>query len=81
MTKSLLKMGEVQIANVYKITTTKVEDFDEALPVVQVRVGKFRVRDVLLNDKSSVNIIFESLKKKLVLRKPKLAPFIVRMVD
>jgi hypothetical protein len=74
-------MGEVQIANVYKITTTKVEDFDEALPVVQVRVGKFRVRDVLLNDKSSVNIIFESLKKKLVLRKPKLAPFIVRMVD
>ncbi len=81
MTKSLLKMGEVQIANVYKITTTKVEDFDEAIPVVQVRVGKFRVRDVLLNDKSSVNIIFESLKKKLVLRKPKLAPFIVRMVD
>jgi hypothetical protein len=74
-------MGEVQIANVYKITTTKVEDFDEAIPVVQVRVGKFRVRDVLLNDKSSVNIIFESLKKKLVLRKPKLAPFIVRMVD
>ncbi len=81
MTKSLLKMGEVQIANVYKITTTKVEDFDEAIPVVQVRVGKFRVKDVLLNDKSSVNIIFESLKKKLVLRKPKLAPFIVRMVD
>jgi hypothetical protein len=24
MTKSLLKMGETQIANVYKITTTKV---------------------------------------------------------
>ncbi len=80
MTKSLLKMGEVQIANVYKITT-KVEGFDEAIPVVQVCIGKFGVRDVLLNDKSSVNIIFESLKKKLVLRKPKLAPFIVRMAD
>jgi len=74
-------MGEVHIANVYKITTTKVEDFDEAIPVVQVRIGKFGMRDVLLNDKSNVNIIFESLKKKLVLKKPKLAPFIVRMVD
>jgi hypothetical protein len=41
MTKSALKMGEVQIVNVYKITTTKVEDFDEAIPVVQVCIGKF----------------------------------------
>jgi FtsZ-interacting cell division protein YlmF len=47
MTKSLLKMGEVQIANVYKVTTTKVEDFDETILVVQVHIGKFGVRDVL----------------------------------
>ncbi len=79
MTKSLLKMGEVQNTNVYKITTTKIKDFDEAIPVVQIRIRKFGMRDVLLNGKSNVNIIFESLKKKLVLRKPKLAPFTVRM--
>ncbi len=47
MTKSLLKMGEVQIANVYKVTTTKVEDFDETILVVQVHIRKFGVRDVL----------------------------------
>jgi hypothetical protein len=35
MTKSLFKMGEVQIANVYKVTTTKLEDFDETILVVQ----------------------------------------------
>ncbi len=81
MTKSLLKMGETQIADVYKVTTTKVEDFDEAIPVVQVHIGKFRMKNVLLDGKSDVNIIFENLKKKFGLRKPKLAPFIVKMVD
>jgi hypothetical protein len=48
-TKSLLKMEEAQIADVCKITITKIEDFDEIIPVVQVRVGKFGVRDALLD--------------------------------
>jgi len=30
MTKSLLKMGKAQIIDVYKVTTSKIEDFDEA---------------------------------------------------
>jgi len=34
MIKSLLKMGEAQIVDVYKITTITVEDFDEAIPIV-----------------------------------------------
>ncbi len=46
MTKSLLKMGEAQIIDVYKIIATKVEDFNEAILVVQVRIRKFKVRDV-----------------------------------
>ncbi len=66
MTKSLLKMGEAQIVDVYKVTTTPVEDFDEAIPIVQVRIGKFRVKDVLLNSGSNMNIISENLKKKSV---------------
>ncbi len=64
-----------------KITTTKIEDFDEVMPVVQVRVGRFGVRDVLLDNGSNVNIISKSLRKKLGLRKPKLAPFVVRMAN
>jgi FtsZ-interacting cell division protein YlmF len=47
MTKSLLNMGEAQIADVYKIIVIQVEDFDEAIPVVQVHIGKFKMRDVL----------------------------------
>jgi len=31
MIKSLLKIGEAQIADVCKVTSTKVEDFDEAI--------------------------------------------------
>ncbi len=53
-------MEEVQIADVCKITTIKIKDFDEAISVVQVCVGKFGVRDVLLDDRSNVNIIFKS---------------------
>jgi hypothetical protein len=45
--------------------------------VVQVRVGKFEVRDVLLNSGSDVNIIFESLKKKFKLKRPQSTPFVV----
>ncbi len=74
-------MGETQIVDVCKVTTTTVEDFDEAISVVQVHIGKFRVRDVLLDGESGVNIISKSLRKKLGLRKPKLAPFVVKMAN
>jgi hypothetical protein len=50
------------------------------MPIVQVRVGKFEVRDVLLDGGSNVNIIFESLRKKLGLKRLQLAPFVVQMV-
>ncbi len=81
MTKSLLKMEEAQIANVCKVITTKIEDFDEAILIVQICVGKFGIINVLLNDRSNVNIISKSLRKKLRLRRPKLALFVVRMDD
>ncbi len=64
-----IKMKEYQVANICKVTT-KVKDFDEVIAIVQVWVGKFEVRDVLLDNGSSVNIIFESLRKKLKLKKP-----------
>jgi hypothetical protein len=78
--KSLIKMKEDQVVDVCKITT-KVEDFDEAMLDVQVRVGKFEVRDVLLDGGFGVNIIFESLRKKLILKRLQLTPFWVQMVD
>jgi hypothetical protein len=74
--KSLIKMREDQVADICKVTT-KVEDFDEAMLVVQVQVGKFEIRDVLLDDGFDVSIIFESLRKKLGLKTPQLAPFVV----
>jgi hypothetical protein len=35
----------------------KIEDFDEALLVVQVQVGKFKIQNVLLDKGYGVNII------------------------
>jgi len=60
---------------------TKIEDFDEAMPIVHVCVGKYRIKDVLLNGGCSVNIIPKSLKRKHGSRKFQLAPFVVHMVD
>lgn len=78
-TKSFMKMEEVQIAKVCKVITMKIEDFDEVILVVQVCVGHLEyVKDVLLDGGSNVNIISKSLRK-LGLRKPKLAPFVVKM--
>ncbi len=69
-------MKEDQVVDVCKITT-KVEDFDEVMPVVQVWAGKFEVRDVLLNGGSIVNIISKSLRKKFGLKRLQLIPFVV----
>jgi len=79
--KSLMKMKMNQVTNVCKVNIIKVEDFDEVIPIVQVRIGKFEVRHVLLDGGSSVNIISESLKKKLGLKKPQLASFVVHMAN
>jgi hypothetical protein len=81
MEKSLMKMTTNQAMDVCKVNRVKVEDFDEAIPVVQVRVGKFEVRNVLLNGKFGVNIISKILRKKLGLRNPQLTSFVIRMVD
>ncbi len=81
MKDSLLKMGEAHIDDVYKITSTKVEDLDEVILVVQVCIRKFGVRAILLDGGSGVNMISESLRKKIGLKKPKLAPFVVRMAN
>jgi hypothetical protein len=51
------------------------------MPIVQVWMRKFEVKDVLLDGGSKMNIIFESLKKKLGLRRPQSIPFVVQMVD
>jgi len=81
MNKYLLKMKKPQVIDVCKITTIKIKDFDEVVLVVQVRVGKFGVSNVLLDGRCNVNIILKSLGKKIGLRKPQLALFVVRMVD
>jgi len=66
--KSSIKMKEDQAVDDCKVAT-KVKDFDEAMPVVQVRVRKFEVKDVLLKVGSKVNIISKSLRKKLGFRR------------
>jgi hypothetical protein len=74
--KSLIKMKEDQVVDICKVTI-KVEDSNKVMPIVQVWAGKFQVKDVLLDGGFGVNIIFESLKKILKLRKPQSIPFVV----
>jgi hypothetical protein len=70
----------MSVANVCKITNTNIEHFDEIMLVLQVLFGKYGVKDMLLDGGSNVNNILESLRKKLGLKRPQLAPFVM-MVD
>lgn len=49
--------------------------------VVQIRVGKLGVKDVVPDGGFRINIISKELRKKLRLRRPQLAPFMVCMAD
>jgi hypothetical protein len=53
------------VTNVCKVTTTKVEDFDEAMPIIQIRIRKLGVKDVLLDGGLRVNIISKGDRKKI----------------
>ncbi len=74
-------MEEVQIANVCKVMTMKIENFDEAMPVVQVCVGKFGILErCIIGWWIQCENHFWNLKK-LGLRKPLLVPFVVKMAN
>ncbi len=81
MERSLMKMKTNRMTDVCKVNTIKDEDFEEVIPIVQVWIGKFEIRNVLLDGGSSVNIISRSLRKKLKLKKLQLTSFVVHMVD
>ncbi len=52
--KKILKNSSLKgVANAYEVITTKAKDFDEAMPVVEVRVGRLGVKDLLLGATSS----------------------------
>ncbi len=38
------------MTDVCKVNTVKVEDFDEPIAIFQVRIGKFEIRNVLLDE-------------------------------
>jgi len=42
-------MQRTPVVDVYKVIWIKIEDFDEAMLIVQVWVGKFGMRDVILD--------------------------------
>jgi hypothetical protein len=73
----LAKIKGKEVVDVCKITISKAEDFNKATHVIQVRVGKLGVKDVVLDGGFIINIISKELRKKLGLMRPQLAPFMV----
>ncbi len=54
---------------------------DPHMAIIPIHVGKTLVEDVMLDARSSVNIIIEDLKKTLGLPTMKLAPYTLRMAN
>lgn len=78
---SISRIKGKEVVDVCRFAMSKVKDFDETMHVVQVRIGKLGMKDVLLDGGFGVNIIFKGLKKKLRLRRLQLTPFMVCMAD
>jgi hypothetical protein len=74
-------MQEKHVPNVCRVGTHHKNNFDEVMPIVQVCIGNCEIMDVLLNDESGINIIYEHLWRKLCLKKLQSMPFMVRMED
>jgi hypothetical protein len=74
---SLAKIKGKEVVDVYIVTTSKVEDFNKPMLVIQEGVKKLGVKDVLLDGRSRANIISEELIKKLGLRRPQPTPCMV----
>jgi len=58
---SIFKIKGQGIVDVYKVTTAKINDFDEAMLIIQIQIGRVGISDVLLDGQFGVNIIFERL--------------------
>jgi hypothetical protein len=74
-------MQEEHVLVVCRVNTHHINDFNEIMPIVQISIGNYEIMDVLLDGGSRIIIIFEHLQRKLGLKKPQLALFMVKMVD
>ncbi len=74
-------MQEEHVPDVCRIGTHHKNDFDEVMPIIQVSIGNCEIMDVILVGGSGINIIYKHLQRKLGLKKPQLAPFMVKMAD
>jgi hypothetical protein len=64
----------------FELDTTIIE-VNNQMAVIQVQVGKNIVEDVLINGRTSVNIIIKNLITKLGLPKPRPTPYHFRMAN
>jgi hypothetical protein len=81
LAKFFLRMQKKHVSDVCIVGTHHKNDCDEVLPITQVSIGNCEIMDVLLDGGFGVNIIFEHLRRKLGLKKPQSALFMVRMAN
>jgi hypothetical protein len=62
----------------YQVTA---KAFDEEMPMISIIVKNRQVPNALINGGSGVNIITDTLRKKLGLKKIEAAPFTIKMAD
>ncbi len=63
-----------------EVVTSSVA-IDNHIAIIQVRIGKNTIEDVLMDGGSRINIIIEQLILKLGLPKPKPTPYNLRMAN
>lgn len=76
----LTNLGEEleKLTNIYQVTT---KAFDEEVPMILVIVENNQIPNALIDVGSGVNIITNTLRRKLGLKRIKPAPFTIKIVD
>jgi hypothetical protein len=70
---------EREIPQIYFVAT---KDFDEEMPMISVWTKNRRIPNVLLDGGSGVNIITDTLMRKLgIVKQLEVAPFTIKMAD
>jgi hypothetical protein len=81
ITKQISKPSVATVVETHAKIDTSATKVDNQMEVIQIQVGKNIIEDVLIDGRTSVNIITENLRTKLGLPKPRPAPYHLRMAD
>jgi len=81
VTKHISKFSIAIVVETHSELNTTIIEVDNQITVIHIQVGNNIIEDILIDGRSSVNIITENLRTKLNLPKLRPVPYCLRMAN